>query len=446
MTPSQARHSTRSLVDLLVALVPVLAGLALYLPGGVASPLRWLVVALVVVSAVTWRAGGIERRRLVAAAGFGVPGLVVLLGGLVALVSDQRPVHLSEPIEFGLAIVAGVVAVALTRGFSTVMAVAWGWFGVSTLSALIGAWELITGHHLARYPAGQAYPKRYPGWNTIAAFQNNANLYAYLLVVSISVAPLLWVGLGRRWVRYLVPALVVINLFMLTKTQSKIGLATAAVVIASWVFAWRRLRYPLVIGAAVLLVGTWWLRWPGTHTLRQHLQALVWNIEKPGDSGWVRWRLIRSGAWMLEQTHGVGTGPGSFAERVTASPFRPPGIVNPHCALVEIGAQYGLLALMGWLAGLVALIVWAMRRVPRRSASRWSMEATVRRTLITTASVWPLLSMTHSTWLDQPITLAHIVTIAVLVGALVVPRTSPDGAGADVYDDDVARTRSIRKP
>lgn len=427
------RAMVRGLANMVLLALPILAATALYLPGGMRSPVRWAALFLAALALLSWRH---SRQQLGRAALIATPGLIILVSGLVPVLIGEKPIGWNEFISFAAAVAASGVAAMVSRqtrstnpdSSTPVRAIAWGWLIAGMLCAGVVAWEVATGKHLSRYLAGQVYPKRYPGWNIPAAFMNNPNLLAYLGVVVLSVAPLAFVATRRSWLRAVVAIIGVLDLAMIWQTESKIGVASAAIVLMSWAFAWRRVRYPAIILGSIAFYLVWFYRLTGTAALRYKMQELVWNIEKPGDSGWIRWRLIRSGIWMLEDTHGLGTGPGSFSNRVLASPYRPKDIMNPHSALVEIGSQYGIVALAGWLIGLVVIAIWAMRTVRFRDAARWSLPATIRRTLIATALAWPLLSMTHSTWMDQPITLAHLATLGVLVGALARPRCDADRA------------------
>lgn len=106
----------------------------------------------------------------------------------------------------------------------------------------------------------------------------------------------------------------------------------------------------------------------------------------------VRSALVAVGLHLTRLHPWAGTGPGGFEASVRAGglPWTLHGKVNPHCGVLEIASQYGLVVSAAILAVMVAAAVVAIR------GRRWWVLGLL--------VAMPVLSLANSTYLVQSVT------------------------------------------
>ncbi|MGA4668379.1 O-antigen ligase family protein [Propionibacteriaceae bacterium Y1923] len=170
----------------------------------------------------------------------------------------------------------------------------------------------------------------------------------------------------------------------------------------------------------------------------------VWDqVDEAPRSSWLRVQLMKSGWHMLRESNWIGVGPGGYGVR-NLDPDNPVNIwfmPNAHWGMLEVMTEYGLVTLVVFLlvlaGGAAACLVLGRRRRRRDAAfgvgdfaSRWSSARVwLSMTSIMLMSV-PVISLSNSTWLRQPLTAVHLATlVAMVAGTLartaLVPRSAP---------------------
>lgn len=422
--PEMSTRRLPQLVPALLPVLPVLATLSLYLPSGLLSPFRIvLALAMLATGWLLWQARGAG-----AALSSVLPVRPVgwwLLANTACFVSFgalgmMRYAGRTQPAElFYVSIILACCFVAMQ--VHTLRHLHWllrGWLVAGLLAAVPAAYEVLTAKHLPRYPGGQYWPPIRQGWNIIASFFNNPNLYAYLLGVILLLSPLgLALERSRGW-RLAWVVVAVSGGYFLLRTEGRIALLAVAAGMVLW--AWRERLTRWLTLAGVVLTGV--LIVIGVAPVRdlalQILRAFT-DVSHPGRSGWIRLQLLRSGWRMLKDSDYLGAGPGSY-EVWTGSPDNPyrwHDYINPHNATIEVASQYGVVTAGVIAATLVAAAVLGLRTsnaAARAGEHRWGPARTVGIGLAIQAAVLPALSASHSSWLDQPLSALHMMTIVAM--------------------------------
>ena len=136
-------------------------------------------------------------------------------------------------------------------------------------------------------------------------------------------------------------------------------------------------------------------------------------------SSYIRAHLVQSGWGISESTGFLGAGPGGF-ERMAldeANPHRSTGFSNAHWGMIEVLVNYGAPTLVVLLAVLIAGVVWAVRSARRLRIGGDSVGSAVMFGAGVLALTLPVVSMSHSTWLMQPLTSVHLM---IMVAAFAV--------------------------
>lgn len=409
-TPARVRAEW--FVDVLVASLPLLASIALYLPSGVLMPFRVAAFGCMVAAAVVWWRDRQLHARWTFRTVSGLSICFALFGGIAAL-RYPNDVSVDDAIKtFSLLALAVAMAVVVRRQ-RTVVALVVGWVVAAAVSAVPGIWEVATGHHLpgnmpARYHAGVI-----PGWNSISSFFDNPNLYAYQCALVILLLPVVFAVTPRRWQWAWVPFGALLA-YLLLWTDGRIAALGLIVGIAAWALRSRVTRWVMAGGVTLFALAAW-LQIPPTGEFVSEASNVLVQLNEEGASTWVRVQLAKSGWWMLEQSSFLGVGPGGFASWALHpdNPYPYHGLNSAHSGLIEVGSQYGLLTAFAVIGLLVATIIVTVRH-DRASGQRWSINRVVAVCPAILALTWPLLSATHSSWLSQPLAAAHVATMVAL--------------------------------
>ena len=105
------RAMVRGLANMVLLALPILAATALYLPGGMRSPVRWAALFLAALALLSWRH---SRQQLGRAALIATPGLIILVSGLVPVLIGEKPIGWNEFISFAAAVAASGVAAGMS--------------------------------------------------------------------------------------------------------------------------------------------------------------------------------------------------------------------------------------------------------------------------------------------------------------------------------------------
>lgn len=408
----------------LVYLLPVLATVALYLPSGLLMPVR--LVTLVLAAAAVWNLA--TTRTVVAPR---VMWAVVVVSasfitfGAIGMLRYPQLTSLVDVAHVGFIIVTCVAMALLTIDRSVVIAGLWGWASAGVLAAAVGLWEITTGDHLPGNLPSQQFSDTIAGWNVISSFFDNPNLYAYQLVVLILLLPVLWYvpGRGTRWLSV---GLGILGVYLLLWTEARIALLTLLIGAGVWCLRYRWTRIAalvaLALTGATMALG---LR-PGSSVVAFTKLALD-NIQWRGTSTWVRAEMARSGWWMTQQSDYLGVGPGGYARWafLPENPHTYEKLNNAHWGMVEVMAEYGVITVALLLLVLAAGTLHALR-TERKLTSQGGQH--LNRAILYAGAVQaitlPLLCVSNSTWLRQPLTAVHLGLIVSLIAyaEVVLPR------------------------
>ncbi len=395
-------------------LLPSLAAGGPLLGVGSVFAFRVAAVVLFVTAAWDWNRFHDRSRTFMVTLGMGA---AFAASGLLALAVSRPPTGpaVTELLAVGLMFAVALALVQLYRTAETVLTVARGWLYMTALVLAVNAWEILSGNRLPNFYLPPSMKGVDFQWDQIAGPFHNPNQLAAVLVMS---AIVMAVGFSLEHDRRLRWAYVAVCLPMplvILRTGSTLGLALLGVVTVVWLslHRWTRLiGLPLAVIAVVAL--------PPGRALLTALWGQAVNLWHPRDdfvySSGDRLNLMLDGVVMLRRSSWVGVGPAGFSHVMTTQPmpYGTHGIVNPHSAVIEITAQYGIGMFVLLVLVAVGLVKWSLQRLartrgerlasPRRSVALWLLVLTV---------LWPVLSMMNSTWLNQSMS-------AMLIGTLVL--------------------------
>ncbi|MGV8847341.1 O-antigen ligase family protein [Tessaracoccus sp.] len=415
MSPANDPSGTHRLawtVDSAVFLLAPLVTVALYLPNGLMMPVRVVTAFLAVVALVQV----CRHRRLGAPAlTWTAVGLFCLMGsfGLIAMVRYRQQASITDAVHFSLIAVSVITLAILTTRRRTIVALLAGWLFSSALAAAVGLWEVASGNHLPGNSPAQQYGDL-PGWNEISSFFDNPNLYAYHLTVVLLMLPIGWSSAKGRW-RAVIIVFAALLFFLLIRTHGRMALV-ALVVGALW---WAcRSRWGRVIMAAgvVLTAVTMALKVPPGWQVYRFAYVALDGLQWEGKSTWVRAQLVKSGWWMTQQSDYLGVGPGGYSVQSLSpeNPFKVQELNNAHWGMVEVMSEYGIVSLVAVLTALALAVVFVLRAL-RTIPVQASFDRAVAHAAGLLALTIPLISISHSTWLRQPLTAVHLATLAALL-------------------------------
>lgn len=413
---------------MLTFIVPTLATVAFYLPGGILMPVR--IASLLLAAVAVWQL--VREPRLLRSPVLLVAGgasAVMVIFGLLGIARFGG--HAISLIQWGFALLLVCTMAVLGRDRTLVRAFLWGWLCSAALAASVGFWEIITARHLPGNGPAREFVGVVPGWNVISSFFDNPNLYAYHCAVVLVLLPVLFTTARRPLTRALpliaAPPLIVLLLW----TSGRLALIAAALGLALWALTRRWSRWVLAAGAAGV-VATMVANIPPGRQVVASAQMIIENL-RWGEltSSGARLQLIKAALWMAEKSNFFGVGPGRFPDmaRDPANPYVAE-FTNPHFGLTELLAEYGAVSLLALLAALVAAVVLAIRALRTwRGGSVDLEDRAMAFSVIVLVVILPLLSATHSTWLSQPLTAVFLATIAALASCTQAS-LAPDEAAA----------------
>ena len=297
----------------------------------------------------------------------------------------------------------------------------WRWLALGVVLTVLGqavivVWEVTSGLHLPTFALTWEDDRFMGMWFQMAGTFANPNQLGHLVCVAFPVTVAVVATERSWWLRG--PALLAALLcpWLAHETGSRVSLLVLAVEIVAVLLlvrrGWMVLAATAVAGAATLLLH------PGV------LTGLL-----PADKGGIstddpRVNLAVNGGWMLLRTWGLGVGPGQYGTwtLLPESPREPFGLTNPHNAVVEIAAQYGLVVALALLAVVVVVLRWAWRAW--RAGGR--KERFLPLAVFLVLGLWPVIGMTNSTWMP----LSWSVLELGLLGA-VAARLTQDQCGDD---------------
>lgn len=400
-------------VDALVLFLPSLVTVALYLPSGLLMPARIATLALAALAVTE-----LIRRRALPARGIalGALALFAVIGvfGLVGLVRYRGDTSIAEAVQMGFIGLTVLALAVVTRRRRTVVALVWGWLAAAGLAAVVGVWELATGHHLPGNSPAQKYG-HLPGWNEISSFFDNPNLYAYFLCLVLLLLPVAWELTTTGWLRWSLVAGGALLAYLLVATNGRMALFTLIIGAAWWALrkGWGRIA---VVAGIALTVITMALKLPPGWTVYRFAYVALDGLQWEGKSTWVRAQMVRSGWWMTQESDYLGVGPGGYAVQAfhPDNPYKYEQLNNAHWGMVEVMAEYGVVSLIAVLAALIVALVFIAKSL-RALPSTARFDRAVAHAAGILALTVPVISISHSTWLRQPLTAVHLGTLAALL-------------------------------
>lgn len=400
------------LVDILVFSLPPLVTVALYLPSGLLMPVRLATLALACLS--VWF---LVRDRSLAAPR--VTAWTVAIFGFMGLMAGVAMLRFgpswTDVVQFGFIAVSALSMALLLSRHRTIVALLAGWFAAGALAALVGIWELLTGDHLPGNSPAQRYGE-VAGWNEISSFFDNPNLYAYHCALVLLLLPIAWHILPGLWRWAILPYGATI-LLLLERSNGRMALLSVVVGALWWALRSRWGRIATTLAAAVTGVSMA-LSMPPGRLVYEFVYVALDGLQWEGKSTWVRAQMAKSGWWMAQQSDFLGMGPGGFAAHALdpENPFRYQSLNNAHWGMVEVLAEYGVPSLVVVIIGLGAAVVSSLRggwRLKTRAGSPF--DRAVMHGAGALALTMPIISISHSTWLRQPLTAVHIATLVALL-------------------------------
>ncbi|MDO5068074.1 MAG: hypothetical protein Q4D96_12405 [Propionibacteriaceae bacterium] len=397
-------------VGVLSFALPLLTMAALYLPSGMFMPSRWAVLTLLLLGVAAT-----VRDRILGAPGTAIwCTLVAATMGLCGTLGTLRSEHfvIAEAASVIIICAAAAGAVLLSRSRWLLSGLIAGWV-VSTLpAALIAGWELLTHRHLP-LSVGTLEYQDVAGWNEITSFFDNPNLYAYHCATSMMLLPLAWHLLKNspwRWALLPIGALL---LMLLLRTHGRMALLAATLAAAWWALRSRTGQLALLTGAAVLLATVLLGLPPGSNVVAAvnvALDGLQWE-EK---STFIRMSLVQTAGWTLGIVGVFGAGTGGFElwASTEGSPAHATGFSNAHWGMLEVLVNYGIPSLVVLATALLMGVAWGLWRGGSLRRVGDEQAAAVAHGAAAMALTLPILCMSHSTWLVQPLTAVHIMTMA----------------------------------
>lgn len=413
--PSQARTWVGPFALAAAFLLPILATVALYLPGGLLMPARLvtLLLAGIAVAQFLFRREPLPRGVCVAVGT--VCGVFVVCGVVGAL---RFPGASSVEVATVFFLLLGLAAsLVLSDRLRFVGALIAGWEVSAALAAAVAIWEIVTARHLPLSVGTRSF-EGVEHWNEITSFFDNPNLYAYHCVVALLLLPMAWELLGRsRW-RWVLPVQGLLLAGLLLRSHGQMAFMAFGLGMVWWCLRSRWGRVAL-LGGFVTVAGTMALRLPPGWNLYRFVEVALDGLQWEDKSTYIRAHLVQTGWWISERTGFLGAGPGGF-ERMAldeANPHRSTGFSNAHWGMIEVLVNYGAPTLVVLLAALAAGVVWSVRSARRLRIGGDPAGAAVMFGAGVLAVTLPVVSMSHSTWLVQPLTSVHLM---ILVAAFTV--------------------------
>lgn len=413
--PSQARTWIGPLALAAAFLLPILVTVALYLPSGLLMPARLVTLLLAGLAVAQFL---FRREPLPGGLGVAVGAVCVVLVVCGIVGAIRFPGASSVEVATVLFLLLGLAAsLVLSDSLRFVGALIAGWEVSAALAAVVAIWEVVTARHLPLSVGTRSF-EGIEGWNEITSFFDNPNLYAYHCVVALLLLPIAWVLLGRsRW-RWALPFQALLLAGLLVRSHGQMAFMAFVLGLAWWCLRSRWGRIAL-LGGLVTVAGTMALRLPPGWNLYRFLEVALDGLRWEDKSSYIRAHLVQTGWWISERTGFLGAGPGGF-ERMAldeANPHRSTGFSNAHWGMIEVLVNYGAPTLVVLLAVLAAGVVWAARSARRLRIGGDSAGAAVMFGAGVLALTLPVVSMSHSTWLIQPLTSVHLM---IMVAAFAV--------------------------
>lgn len=345
-------------------LLPTAAAFGSFVPG-VGRVFGFRVLVLLLFTLVLFKPNT-KPRRTRSFSRFRVLAFAWILVSLVGLMFVKDvDAALTDTASIFSGLLLGYALVVARGGFLEKLAQIYaGWVLSFLATTAIAVYELTTGSHLSNYFAGASVV----GIDTrlIASAFGNPNAYAVYLVTTAGLFVKSVMGAKRRT---RVAALLGMGLcaFLIVETGSRLcTLAVLVELVTLLLLAKPGYRKLIVgfLGAAIVTFGAVTVATSSTiagifsnaNLVSVSFGGFLDEIVEGGDysSGGRRLDLYRDGIWMIWHTGGVGVGPGNFDQtmRDGAVPYPAAGVVDPHNVYFEVGAQYGLVMLVAFMAWL----------------------------------------------------------------------------------------------
>lgn len=286
-----------------------------------------------------------------------------------------------------------------------------GWILAFVVTGAVAAWEVATGNHLS-----SQYTARVPDRALIGVAQSTLeqpNNYGAFLLLAFPF--LMWSReqAERRVIRWAYSAMVVFVPVLVVFSASRLAflglLAELAVFGALAVRGGRsRLTYFGLVGLLALV--TIWVFRNDPRLVGKLSSALGGEFARGGSIA-MRWALTVNGLWFIMISGGVGIGAGGFQElmREGVAPHYAGGLVDPHNYWLEIGSQYGVVVLAGFLTFL-GVLGW----VGLRARQRPDVDQGVVQFLLVGLTGYLVAALANSSYLLQSTNWMFVATILIV--------------------------------
>lgn len=380
-----------------VVLVPVLSAWASTKTIAGLPPIRILAALLVVLAAVC-------RHRLSSVTQ--VLLLLTLAWGCIGIALMKDVIGFKEVIGVVVGLLTMVAMTMVADSREWIVTVCRAWLLGMVVAIVPGILEVVTGRHLPNYREGS------PAWirtsaTDIASFLVNPNLFAYFLAAGMIVMVVGWQLEDSRLMKAMYLGCTFVSFPLILLTGSRLTLL-ACLFIVAWLLLRSRVlaivSAVLAAAAALMIVVTGWL---------PRLLTIIGDIihDLSSNSGRSRLAVYRDAGWMFVDSHGMGIGPGQFQTQVLWAPWPTRGTIDPHNGFVEVFLGYGLL-LGVVLVALAAAVLWCSIR------RQWAgdvdpVNRVLAEALTVSMLVIPVIALSNSSYLKNPVVWAQMATVAV---------------------------------
>lgn len=235
-----------------------------------------------------------------------------------------------------------------------------GWVIAFSLVVIGTFYEVISGRRFDNYLVGVEVGQEL---DMAASTMGNPNALATFMIISFPLLALRMQEANSRGPALLYAVAILGGFASVVLSGSRLGLLSAILVIAILAILIGERALGLLgalFGVAFIAFLTFsaWAKF-----VPDKLYYYIPEVAEKGllgavdDSGEQRIELYRSAIVFIRDSAGLGIGPGQFASWLTEgkSPFWTGDVLAPHNAFLEIGAEYGLLALILFVSLLAAL-------------------------------------------------------------------------------------------
>lgn len=399
-------------------LLPSAAALGPFLP--VAGPFfayRVMVLALAFAALLPGMPG---RRGRVAALPLILIWTLFLIGGMIDAPDYDLAMKMALAVSIGL-----LCILALERLAFCVEALRFlelGWIVAFIVTGTLGLRESLTGIHYGGYLSTVELAR--VDTRLVASVFGNPNAFAVFLVMSQPFLHMLALGAKRSSVRLIGVGLIGLNFVLVLVTGSRLGLAATVIQLGLFMLLHGGTRSATSLVAATIGIVTL----SSVGVLDKLIPLLPGKVApfleillnggsglSQDASGVGRLNLYRDGIWLLQESWGLGLGPGAYQWNLLNSelPYPTGNVGSPHNGYLEIAVEFSALTLL-------ALLIWLVRaaNIFVRSRKNEALQNLRANALLASMGGISIMCLANSSFLSSATTWMWLSTIGAYAAAL----------------------------